>query len=238
MKLMREFLYFLKVFLKKGVRWQVSRLYNPNEKFVYVVVRKVASSSIRKVLFEKYLGEEILNEDVEKGYLHPRLSILEENPQGYFSFAVVRNPFDRLVSVHKFFKNTNYFDKYFWGMLIRQKEKENFDAFVKRVVKIPYFLSDGHFKPQNFVLYDKNGKCYANFIAKFENLNEDWKFIQQKTNLPNLSHINKTKKTDWRDFYSLETARLVYAYYKEDIKMFGYEQAYEDLITYIKNKQK
>lgn len=76
------------------------------------------------------------------------------------------------------------------------------------------------------------------FIGKLENIKEDWKIIQIHTNLPDLSHQNKMgQKINWRDFYTLETAEMVYQYYKKDFELLGYEDEYEKLIEYIKNKK-
>lgn len=75
-----------------------------------------------------------------------------------------------------------------------------------------------------------------NFIGKFENLENDWRFLQEKFDLADLPHKNATTKDDWRNYYNEKTAKLVYKMYKKDFEAFGYENEYENLIKYLKNK--
>lgn len=60
-----------------------------------------------------------------------------------------------------------------------------------------------------------------NFIGKFENLENDWKILQEKFDLGNLPH---------------KTAKLVYKMYKKDFEAFGYENEYQKLLEYLKQK--
>lgn len=80
-------------------------------------------------------------------------------------------------------------------------------------------------------------KIVPNFIGKFENLQKDWGFLQEKFNLGNLPHTNATPKDDWRDYYDVKTAKLVYKIYKKDFKTFGYEDEYQKLLEYLENKK-
>lgn len=75
-----------------------------------------------------------------------------------------------------------------------------------------------------------------NYIGKFENLEEDWNFLQDKFSLGDLPHKNATPKDDWRDYYDIETAKLVYKIYKKDFEAFGYENEYQRLLEYLKKK--
>lgn len=40
------------------------------------------------------------------------------------------------------------------------------------------------------------------------------------------------------DYYTLETARLVYKKYRKDVEAFGYQDSYRRLISYLKKKEK
>lgn len=76
-----------------------------------------------------------------------------------------------------------------------------------------------------------------NFIGKFENLTEDWKILQEKFGFADLPHKNATSKDDWRDYYDVKTAKLVYKIYKKDFETFGYEDEYQKLLKYLENKK-
>lgn len=81
-------------------------------------------------------------------------------------------------------------------------------------------------------------KIVPNFIGKFENLQKDWRVLQEKFSLSDLSHKNATRKDDWRDYYDVKTAKLVYKIYKKDFETFGYEEEYQKLLEYLKKIKK
>lgn len=152
-----------------------------------------------------------------------------------FKFTYVRNPFERLVSCYidkiqnkeqgNFFLNINYC----MGIL---DEVQTFEEFVKCIVRIPVSWADRHFKSQYSYIYE-NGEKLVDYIGKAEDLTESYKFIQEKYDLKKIGNMNKSKKKDWKIYYTKETAKLVYEYYKEDILTFGYKQVYYELLEYL-----
>ena len=102
---------------------------------------------------------------------------------------------------------------------------------------IPGRMLDRHMCPQYLRLYRKDGTCRVDCIGRFERLNEDFEPIREKYNYRPLPHYNRSSKKDYRDYYTLATARMVYLKYRKDIKAFGYEEDYRKLIAYIKNKK-
>ena len=77
----------------------------------------------------------------------------------------------------------------------------------------------------------------VDFIGKFENIENDYKQIQEKYNYLPLPKYNQTLKNEnWKDFYTIKAIENVYKKYKKDIKLFGYEKEYEDLKEYILSK--
>ncbi len=154
-----------------------------------------------------------------------------------FKFTYVRNPFERLVScfVDKIANDEkdNPFEKYNYCMGILNSIK-NFDDFVKCIVSIPDRWADRHFKSQHSYIYE-NEKKLVDYIGKVEDLPNDYNFIQKKYNLNCIDHMNKSKKYDWKSYYTKETANLVYEYYKKDILIFGYEPVYFELLEFLNN---
>ena len=99
-----------------------------------------------------------------------------------FKFTIVRNPFSRFVS------------GFFYLRKHKLIPKKPFLNFVKED-----FAKDGpdiniHFHkmyPKSFF----KGKQFVDFIAKLENIEQDWKFIAKQINSPaTLPKLNKSKK--------------------------------------------
>jgi len=168
-----------------------------------------------------------------------RSLLLTEEQKNYYSFTFVRNPFDRLVSayVNKYKQDIDYYEKNFYNNYLfgYLKNDNGFEDYVERVCNIPEFLLEKHIYPQYKYVY-KDGESLVDFIGKYENLENDFKAIQEEYHLYPLPHINQSFKKDYRDYYTLKTAKKVYKKYKKDIELFGYEEAYQDLIEYIKKK--
>jgi len=177
---------------------------------------------------------------------------LSEWEQGFFIFTIVRNPYDRQVSL---------FENQYNGNAYRYRDKERawqygawrdkwFDYFIWEVLKSNRFNIDEHVKPLYDQIY-KNGKCLANSVIKMENLSESWKPISKKYGYDELKKLNssgrdistkgafyKSKvKSGWKDYYTDYTADMVYKYYENDFKTFGYGDCYRDLKVYIKENK-
>ena len=162
-------------------------------------------------------------------------------PNSYLLFAFVRNPFSKLVSFFedegKFVKNSKYAirDLNYW--LITDK----FEEFVYKVCSIPDIYSERHFVSQNIFLYDDEGRKLFTYLGRFENLVEDYEHIKKSFNLLDLPHFQKRKvkkKEDYKNYYTVELAKLVYKRYKKDVHLLGYYQNYLELLKYCKEQRK
>ena len=202
------------------------------KKLAYLFISKVACSSIKTTFIEPGIPDDhSVHEIVD------RIHRLSAQQQDYFTFAFVRNPFDRLYSCYKnkFVdkSGTHSLDQYpfnYFGHIA------SFEQFVKKVVRIPDIISDQHFMSQYFHLY-KNNVCLVDSVGRFESLAKDFEPIRQKYQLGQLEHYNKSqsKVDEWKSHYTEELAALVYRRYKKDFKLF-YPHAYQELLTYIQEK--
>lgn len=212
----------------------------PKSRILYIDNPKVATTSIKEaLLIVEGVDPKSINIDIHlycKRYFY---KLEKTNP--YFCFGVVRNPFERVVSTYK---NMYHKPKWAWSTFqyymlgIFEKDK-GFEYFVK---KGPVSISDRwvntHLLSQHIKFYDKEFNCYADYIARFENLSEDWKKIQaQFPHLPELPIRNQTKKDNWQDYYTVELAEIVYQRYQKDCEIFGYEAEYHKLLAYLKNSK-
>lgn len=76
---------------------------------------------------------------------------------------------------------------------------------------------------QTSCLVDESKNLMVDFVGRFENIEEDFRAICRKVGITaSLPHVNKSKRTDYRDYYDAETRDLTARLYAEDIERFGY----------------
>lgn len=215
-----------------------------DKKLVYLVNSKVACSSIKACMCGVSDDDDSVHSVVGKsGKL--RKHSLTPKEESYYRFTFVRDPFVRLVSCYEskyhndktfYKKDVSDFDKYLFGYI---KKDEGFDNFVRKIVKIPDCLLDKHISIQSKLVRNRSGKLLVDYIGHMETLSDDFRPIAEKYGLPELPHFNRTDtdRKNWMDYYTLETAKLVYDKYRKDIKAFGYTKSYRKLRAYLKKKE-
>ena len=127
-----------------------------------------------------------------------------------FKFTFVRNPWDWQVSLYHYIlenpENHGYEETMKMG---------SFRNFVFSREKLSF--------TQTSCLVDESGNLLVDFVGKFENLDQDFQSICHKVGISaSLPHINKSKRTDYQEYYDAETRDLTARLYAEDIERFGY----------------
>ena len=233
-------------YIRSGHLWH---LY-PNLKFplyfsrpgcgaAYLEISKNACSSVKVSMLKEDVPDDysIHHTDARPDYYRRGLE-----DSDLFRFTFVRNPFDRLVSCYEskyhvdkdvYKKDHLDFDDYLDGYLA---EDRGFEDFIHRIVHIPPRLMDRHFAPQSLYVYQKDGTPRVDFIGSYENMAEEYEPIREKYGFDPLPRYNVTNKPDWRDYYTLKTARMVHRKFRRDFRFFDYEESYRDLIAYLKKK--
>jgi hypothetical protein len=121
---------------------------------------------------------------------------------GYFKFAVVRNPWDHCVSVYEYFNQVH-------GRCYEFKE----------------FLERG-FTPQKARISDANGNLLVDYVARMENLESDMQHVFEKCGIPlaarDIIKSNQSSRQPLEDYYDAEAVEMVRRLYKDDIEYFGY----------------
>lgn len=188
--------------------------YNDQFKAIFIHIPKAAGTSVYTSLF----GEVKRN--------HIRLLYFEAYDASkfkrYFKFAIVRNPYDRLVSSYFYIKNKN--DLY-TPML---EKYPTFSSFVKALknsaTKVELFKIP-HFNSQFYFLADRHGKVGVDFIGHFENLENDYKVIASKLGISTkLDHHNKSKHKPYSEYFDSELIRIVNEVYNDDFTHLGYDR--------------
>jgi len=131
----------------------------------------------------------------------------------YFSFTIVRNPWDRMVSNWKMFTTQDFRIKQMRAMY--DGKIQNFKHFVMLTSKI----NNHHWQPQVLFIPEK-----CNFIGKVETLQNDINIISDKIgfNRIKLSRKNVTSHEHYSKYYDVELRKFIAERYKEDIDTFGY----------------
>jgi len=171
----------------------------------YYVVPKAGSRSILKSFIDLDLIE-------QKEKIAPEFN---------FSFAIVRNPWDRLFSAWKDKVEKQWGDPNFTKSHLRIKKLErfkdkSFDFFVKNFET----NLDPHVELQvNLVDPD------VDFIGKLDNLENDFKIILNKIGAPEvkLEQRNATKHCHYSEYYNNTTIEIVAEKYARDIKYFNFK---------------
>jgi chondroitin 4-sulfotransferase 11 len=233
---------------ERGAYMSWSYLISDEKKVIYIVMQKVACTSIKASMAGIQSDENYLSViDTIRSTGRVVSAIDTAACDGYFVFTFVRNPFERLVSCYEnkyhtdrklLSKNMRHmkFDYYLLGYL---RKDRGFLHFARRVCRIPDRLADHHFINQGFLIDRMGQNPKPDFVGHFERLEEEYEPIRQKYGFLPLPHHNKTPKArSWMDYYDLPTAKMVYRRYKKDIERFGYQDTYAQLISHLEAKQK
>jgi hypothetical protein len=206
-------------------------------KVIYIRILKAASTSMLKEFLPlvdvTLKGVYFTDEQIDVLGFHYAHKNFKAAHVMYTKFALVRNPFERIVSVYlDLFDPTAVtftYAPYWFGIL---KQDMTFKDFLKTIHKIPRSLLGPHFTSQHYILrkatdikdltiyrIEKDEEALNKFLGRFG--------IE-------LPHLNKHPLGyDHRSYYDPETLGLVTALYQDDINSFGYQAEYNALQKYI-----
>jgi len=171
-------------------------IYNKEGKYIYTNIPRTGCGSICEAL------------KIGGGHWPTSFRINELEGKGIdtkslFKFAFVRHPYSRFVSAYQ-----------------NLGKKQNVNEFIQ-AGKIGELMDSERtmFRPQvDWIMEDD--KLLVDFVGRYENLKEDWKYIQKKLKIKApLPHLNKTVKVELEEA-SKKVLRILYA---DDFEEFGYE---------------
>ncbi len=233
-------------------------IFSESKKFIWFKNAKVAGTSMYRGIMRREISDLISYKEQPTEFNKWWNSLTDRKLKKYFKFTFVRNPFDRLLSAftHIILEGTVMPD-YHNNMRLIEVGTENdrmideqgvldtsfdhvyllFSLFVMRVLP-DYDINEKsvHWMPQ-YLLTECDGKSIVDFIGKYENLNNDWRYVANKiqvsTMLPFISSsrtqkvTNKTRKelhkVHWKGYYfSNEIISRILNYYPEDFDLLGY----------------
>jgi len=190
-----------KIHLKKWVvkdSNMTTLVQDPN--LIFIHIPKNGGTSITKWLRSNLNGKKGLI--VHGGMQHIDLDF--KHATEYPTFAVVRNPWDRMVSTYEFKKTKTNLNLSFRDWLYSTPD-ESSNWFSFKTAQAAWLST------------------MPTWLLRFENLNEEFKAIQKYTNcfLP-LPHKNATEHNKYTLYYTTETKKYVGRLFEEDIDLFKY----------------
>ena len=190
------------------------QIYN-NLRCIYIHIPKTAGTSIETCLKDQNDIEQIVG-----GHTTCQALMYHKKNEmsNLFTFTVVRNPFDRLLSAYKYMLKMETND-----ILGNEdiKKCENFKDFVINYLN-EETISNMHLRPQyEFVVY--NGKICVDYWGKYENLDRTWEIICKKLKKDiTLPWLNRSNTEHYTTFYDEEMITKVRRLYHKDFILFYY----------------
>jgi hypothetical protein len=166
----------------------------------------------------------------QERYDHPLLEHMGASSQ---SFTVVRNPWDRLLSLYCYSKNFNVTVNGFEVFGISNAQAQQYLNSINNITIWPDFNTwvEGleTFKLPEIYWFDmlttqSRWAESVDIILRFETLDEDFKRIQDILNCTVPLHKENSSTHDhYKYHYNNKTKDLVYKWFKKDINNWGYE---------------
>jgi len=214
---------------------------------LFIHIPKAAGQSIESVFLERagLTWEErdsfLLKHNANPNLGPPRLAhltALEYVKLGYlteskfsemFSFAFVRNPWDRLVSEYIYRGYTCSFSDFIYKSFPTNVD----DDYAKGRDLYRHVI------PQIDFLCDKDGKMLVDFVGKFEDITFDFATVSKKITGRSLSlphrnkspsnklkamfNLSKKRKRHYSEYYDERSKAFVADKYRQDIELFNYD---------------
>lgn len=193
-------------------------------KYIFIHIPKCAGTSIEYVLNKrphrewdnsnKIWVQHATAQQIKKLYCH--------NYEDYFSFAFVRNPWDRVVSDYFWVRRDLKIKGSLKNYLLLEK------GFDTQRLGYPHRHKTGrgdHRLPQSDFILNEKGANMVDFIGRVENAQEDFNKVCEKIGIPQqeLPHLNTTRHKHYIEYYNDETREIVAEKYAKDIEYFDYK---------------
>jgi hypothetical protein len=132
--------------------------------------------------------------------------------KSYFTFAVVRNPWDWQVSLYNFMLKTPTHHQH--EQILGFKDFREYLLWRCRE-EVRY---------QKDFIYTADDKLLVDFVGRYENLTDDFQTICNRIGIhAELPKMNVSKSKPYQEYYTPETVELVRKTFDADIRLFGYD---------------
>lgn len=204
---------------------------NDENRFIFIHVPKSAGTSMMQALARMpgnnrrwcaASNHETLR-DFHVQWPHRRSLLdraLRRSPVGYFTWAFVRNPWDRLASLYRYLTEKKMRKPGVGGLT-------SFTSFLEQAADGVAWINGLHsFRNQVDFFQDEQGRIAIDFVGHLEHLAEDVGLLSHKLGITiRLPHVNRSSHAgrDYRRDYTVQLAEFVRNRFARDIVQFGYE---------------
>lgn len=201
--------------------------YSEKLNLIFVHIPKCAGTSII---------EAMVNIDPSTKHGHNSWNFYK-NLNSTYSFSIVRNPWDRVVSCYNYAK----MDSSYWHGTnkiygehpdYKLANSLSFKDLIKLFYKNKFLLNYPAYRRTHFrhnwdrqvpYIYDYDLNLKVSDLYRFEDLDKVIPELCKRFNL-DILHINKSNidNVDYKSFYDEETKNMIYDIYREDIDVLNY----------------
>jgi hypothetical protein len=197
-------------------------------KFIFIHIPKTSGNSL-SLFLQKYVANKIVQKDSGTGEKQGISIICEKKKKDikhksilyyyrnyptkvnyYFKFTIVRNPYDRILSLYFWWKSFLYSKDLLDNKIFQRKE---FKRFIEKSDDFQH-------------TYILNNDKHDFHIVHYENMMEELKQMEIFKNLSfeNYPVLNASEnsKTRFQDRYDKELQDFVFKKWKKDFDLFGY----------------
>jgi hypothetical protein len=155
--------------------------------------------------------------------VHPKLSTIQEHRTPNFTFTVIRNPWDRMVSMYHYMKNIAIHEGSQW-LKLNNITENNFPTFEQWLLSINNSaIPDDYWFKGSTSQKDWIDRP-VDLVIRYENLADEFVKIQDafKCNVP-LPHLYSSGRSNYQDYYTTETKKFVEQFSLPDIEEWKYQ---------------
>ena len=202
------------------------RMINHQYRFIFIHIPRTAGKSVQKFFGKNWHNHKDISRYAQE--LEPRIYA------SYYKFAVVRNPWDRMLSDYNYQKKKDYPDNQRLFTHDERGHHRSFQEWLEAVLSDPFRYDQAKWGAQvsqgihrwspQVDWISMNGKIAVDRVLRMENLQEDFAELRRILGLPSRALPCRNWKFHWHySYYYVEsTKRLVENYYAKDIESFGY----------------
>lgn len=195
-------------------------------KFVFIHIPKTGGTSLEWMLRDQGIvrqGEPNFHSIYFKHISAVQMQIMLGEEYGeYFKFAMIRNPWDWLVSMYEFCRGFAYPFLYGTPYSLKVPRKQQRMSFAEW---LPWFRATFQMQ-QVDILSDEDGKIIVDEIFRFEDLQQCPAAIGARLNLDLDQHLPKLKSSIRKPlshyYHDVGVRNLVEELFADDVAKFGY----------------
>ena len=175
--------------------------------------------------YTRGLEEKMQLTNDHQGYEHARWRDWNQDlRENHRAVAIVRNPWDRVVSRYFFLYKVMHIEK---TQPLDYGDASSFEAFLEERhkwggVEYMWHRAIRNWYPAYDHVCDENDKVRCE-ILRFENYNEDVKLYFNILSNPEPRNVTAVNKGSYKDIYTKETIQIVADWYKKDIDYWGFD---------------